>query len=106
MIESLLLVRRRWLVVLFLSILLPVMTKPAYADNVGLIFRGVAKTLFSAFEIPRSMLQDTTRVGFPFGLVTGVVGGSARTVFGTLSGAADIARGAAPYAKYAALAFL
>lgn len=92
--------KKGWLVVLFLILLIPAMTRPAYADGIGLIFRGLAKTLFSVFEIPKSMLQDSTRVVFPFGLVTGAVGGSVKTVLGTLGGVVDIARGAAPYAKY------
>ena len=74
---------------------------PARADGTALIFRGVARTVFSVFEIPKSILQDSTRVIFPLGIVTGAITGSVRTVVGTLGGALDIARGAAPYAKYA-----
>ncbi len=73
--------------------------KAAYADNLGLIFRGVAKTVGSVFQLPVGMLASSGQA-FPFGLISGAVGGTARAVSGTLSGAVDIARGAAPYAKY------
>lgn len=70
----------------------------------ALIFRGVARTLFSAMEIPRTILQNPSHTPFPFSIVTGAVAGTFKTVAGTVGGAADMARGAAPYAKYAALA--
>jgi len=70
-------------------------------SSAGYLMRGTAKTFLSAFEIPRTMLQHSQQVMFPFGLVTGTVVGAARTVTGTLSGVFDLARGAAPYAKYA-----
>ena len=73
-------------------------------NNMGLIFRGVARTIFAAVEIPRTILENPSRTPFPFSLVTGAVTGTFRTVAGTVGGAADMARGAAPYAKYAALA--
>lgn len=74
------------------------------ARNVALVFRGVAKTVLSIFQVPAGMMQDSTRVMFPFGLVTGAVTGSIKTLVGTMSGVFDIARGAAPYAKYAMFA--
>lgn len=73
-------------------------------NNMALIFRGVARTLFSAVEIPCAILQNSSRTPFPFNIVTGTVAGAFRTVAGTVGGVADMARGAAPYAKYAALA--
>ena len=79
----------------------------AYAgdgNNIALIFRGVARTLFSTVEIPRAILQNPSRTPFPFNIVTGAVAGTFRTVAGTVGGAADMARGAAPYAKYAIFA--
>jgi hypothetical protein len=88
---------------LALIFFLLMMSQPAHADSVGLIMRGVARTLFSAFEIPKSMIQGSTQA-FPIGIVTGTLVGSVKMVAGTLMGAADIARGAAPYAKYAILA--
>ena len=88
-------------VLIFCGLLVLGFSEPAYA-NPGLILRGVAKTIFSAFQIPASMMQDSTRVMFPFGLITGAVRGSVKTVVGTMSGAVDLARGGAPYAKYAA----
>ena len=77
---------------------------PLFADdtgNIGLIFRGLAKTVGAAFQLPASLLQNSTK-SFPLGLVAGALGGGLKTVMGTLSGAADMARGAAPYAKYMA----
>ncbi len=74
------------------------------AGNTASILRGATKTVGAAFQIPVAMLQDSTRVMFPFGILTGAVRGSVRTVAGVVSGAFDIAKGGAPYAKYAALA--
>ena len=76
---------------------------PAYAtdgDNVALLFRGVARTLFSSVEIPRTILQNPGGTPFPVNLVTGTIAGTLKTVAGTVMGAADLARGSAPYAKY------
>lgn len=71
--------------------------------NPPLIMRGVAKTLFSVFEIPRSIMQQSSTGMFPLSLITGTLTGSVRMVMGTLGGALDIVQGAAPYAKYALL---
>ena len=80
---------------------------PAYAadgDNIALVFRGVARTLFSVVEIPRTIIENPGGVPFPVNIVTGTVAGTVKTVAGTVLGAFDIARGAAPYAKYAIFA--
>ncbi len=69
--------------------------------NVSYIVQGAAKVVFSIFEIPKAMVDHSQTVVFPFGLVTGALEGAFRTVGGTLNGAFDIARGAAPLAKYA-----
>lgn len=82
------------------SFILTSFVSPAYADNIGLIFQGVARTLVSVFQIPKTMLEYSSEFGFPVGTVMGTVIGSLQTVFGTLGGMADVARGAAPYAKY------
>ena len=68
-------------------------------DDLALVMRGVAKTLTSTLEIPKNVIAGSA-VAFPMGMVGGVLNGSLRAVSGTLSGAVDIARGAAPYAKY------
>ena len=73
-------------------------------NDAALILRGTAKTVGSVLQVPASMLADSTQVMFPFGLLTGAVKGTVRAVVGTVSGALDIARGGAPYAKYALLA--
>ena len=71
----------------------------AYADSVGLISRGAGRVIFSVFEIPKAMITYGTQT-FPLGLVAGTVGGTMKAVAGTVVGAVDMARGAAPYAKY------
>lgn len=73
---------------------------PVCHANIPLIFRGLGRTLISVFEIPRAMVEHSGKVMFPFGIVTGAVEGSVRTVFGTLGGVLDVAQGAAPLAKY------
>lgn len=91
--------------IFFLAVLVisSISAQPAYADNIALITRGVARTLFSAFQIPKEMLANAGNA-FPLGLVAGALSGAMKTVVGTIMGAADIARGAAPYAKYAVFA--
>lgn len=79
--------------------MLPI-ARSAYADNIGLIFRGVAKTIYSVLQIPAGIIKGGPRA-FPLGLIGGTIEGSMKAVAGTINGAADIARGAAPYAKYA-----
>jgi len=73
----------------------------ARADSVGLIARGLTRTIGAAFSIPKAILRDSARVMFPFGIVTGAITGTVETVGGILEGGVDIVRGAAPYAKYA-----
>ena len=75
----------------------------ARADSMGLLFRGVAKIVSAVFQVPASMLKGSTQ-SFPLGLITGAIGGTAKTLMGAVSGSMDIARGAAPYAKYALFA--
>ncbi len=88
-----------------LSILLCLLyARPCFAaDNIGLISRGLARTFFSVFEIPRDMVANSA-TAFPLGIVGGAVRGTMKAVVGTISGVGDIARGAAPYAKYAVFA--
>ncbi len=94
---------KKYLVFLILSLMILSFIPPvAYADNLGFIARGIGKTLSSVFQIPRSLLQNGAHA-FPLGLVYGVIDGSLKTVTGALSGVFDIARGGAPYAKYALL---
>ena len=84
-----------------LIVFMPQVTHARSTD--ALIQRGIAKTLFSVFELPYWMVRDTAE-HFPIGILTGTIRGAARAVFGTVSGAVDLAMGLAPYAKYAALA--
>jgi hypothetical protein len=73
-------------------------------QDAAYIARGAGKFFGSVFAIPKAMLQDSGRVMFPFGLVTGAVRGTVQMVGGIVGGAVDVAQGSAPYAKYAALA--
>lgn len=84
--------------------LAPISSHAGNGENAAYAARGASKIFGSLFAIPKAMLQDSGRVLFPFGLVTGAVRGTAQTVGGVVSGVADVARGGAPYAKYAALA--
>lgn len=68
--------------------------------NPGLIFRGLAKTVYAVAQVPANMIQGSAQ-SFPLGMVTGAVAGTMKMAVGTVMGAADMARGAAPYAKYA-----
>lgn len=91
----------------FLSFLLCLgfAAQSAYADLQGipLLLRGVGKTVGAVFQVPAQILMGSTHA-FPLGLVGGAVAGTAKAVGGTISGAVDMARGAAPYAKYAVFA--
>ena len=73
-------------------------------QNISLLLRGAAKTIGAPLQIPANMMADSARVMFPFGLVTGAIKGTVKATTGLVSGAIDLARGGAPYAKYAALA--
>ena len=80
---------------------------PGYGEvgeDISYAARGAGKIVGGVFAIPKAMLRDTGRVMFPFGLVTGAIRGTFQTVTGVVSGVVDVARGGAPYAKYAALA--
>ena len=90
---------------LVLSVLLiPSLGYAEMGEDVSYAARGASKLVGSVFAIPKAMLQDSGRVMFPFGLVTGAIRGTFQTVTGVVSGTVDVARGAAPYAKYAAIA--
>ncbi|MFA7254609.1 MAG: hypothetical protein WC133_00720 [Candidatus Omnitrophota bacterium] len=73
-------------------------------EDISYATRGAGKIVGGMFAIPKAMLQDSGRVLFPFGLVTGAVRGTVQTVTGVVGGVVDVARGGAPYAKYAVLA--
>lgn len=94
-----------WGSVIFLSawVICP-FAEASVGEDISYLTQGTSKLLGSAFAIPKAMLQDSGRVMFPFGIVTGACRGTIQTVTGILGGAFDLVRGAAPYAKYAALA--
>ncbi len=74
------------------------LSRPAYAD-LDLVARGMAKTFAAVLETPKGVITGAGS-SFPLGIIPGAITGTMRTVAGTVMGAADIARGAAPYAKY------
>lgn len=75
----------------------------AYAGGEARIIRGLARTVLSVFEIPKSIIQHSSRVIFPVGILTGTVEGTMKMALGTVAGVIDMATGAAPYAKYGLL---
>ncbi|HQB12583.1 MAG TPA: hypothetical protein PLX96_06375 [Candidatus Omnitrophota bacterium] len=72
--------------------------------NMAYIQRGAGRILGSTLAIPTAMVQDSQCIMFPFGIVTGALRGTVQMVGGIVGGVVDVARGGAPYAKYAALA--
>lgn len=86
------------MICLFLLCLLAA-AHPVYAEGIPLILDGAARTFFSVLQLPKEIL-DSSSHSFPFGLIGGAITGTAKAVGGTIGGAADMARGAAPYAKY------
>ena len=91
-----------WLVLS--ALLTPSLGYAEMAEDISYAARGAGKIVGGVFAIPKAMLQDSGRVLFPFGLITGAVRGTVQTVTGVVGGVVDVARGGAPYAKYAALA--
>jgi hypothetical protein len=90
---------------LVLSVFLaPSLGYAAVGEDISYAARGAGKIVGGVFAIPKAMVQDTGRIMFPFGLVTGAIRGTFQTVTGVVGGVVDVARGGAPYAKYAALA--
>jgi hypothetical protein len=92
--------RRRWILGGLLAALI-LCPPPVYADSTAYLFRGLARTLATAFEIPKTVLGMTASSLSPVGLVEGVLSGTMKTVGGLLGASQDLVRGAAPYAKYA-----
>lgn len=90
---------------LLFLVLFAAASRPVYAggENLQLIFSGLARTVFSVVKLPVTILASSTK-SFLLGLITGVFKGTAEVIGGTLGGAFDTARGAAPYAKYAIFA--
>ena len=64
---------------------------------------GLAKTMYALVQVPANMVAGGAQ-SFPLGLVTGAVTGTVKMAVGTVMGVADMAAGAAPYAKYAVFA--
>lgn len=92
--------RPRWAAVLMLAAVLVCAAPQPASANIPLIARGLGRTLSAVFSLPASMMADSVRGGFPLGLIMGTVRGTMQAITGTVVGAIDMARGAAPYAKY------
>lgn len=91
------------IVALILGFLI-IATPPVYAGDKDstayLLYRGTSRVITAPFSGASTMLQQTVTRPFPYGMVTGTLNGTMKIVEGVLSGAIDLARGAAPYAKY------
>ena len=85
-------------------LLMPSLGYAAMGEDISYAARGTGKIVGGVFAIPKAMMQDSGRILFPFGIVTGAIRGTVQTVTGVVGGVVDVARGGAPYAKYAALA--
>jgi len=77
----------------------------AYAENpvrdASIIAGGASRIVSGVFALPIEILRGATQ-SFPFGILTGAIRGTAKTIGGVLGGTVQAASGAAPYAKYAA----
>jgi len=69
--------------------------------DIGHVASGTGKMITGAFSIPTEIIKGGVS-SFPFGIITGAIKGTFKTVGYVVSGAFDVAKGAAPYAKYAA----
>ena len=70
------------------------------ADSLDYATRGVSRVMKGAVSVPSSLVQDSKRTVFPFGILKGAVRGTLNAIVWAVGGAVDIVRGAAPYAKY------
>ena len=74
-----------------------------YADdvqNINYVERGFSRILTAAFQLPIYLVQKTLNGPPLLGTVDGALTGTFYTISSVTGGAFDIARGAAPYAKY------
>ncbi len=70
-------------------------------QDAGTVAMGASQVVGGALALPVEILKGATQ-SFPFGILAGALRGTVRTLGGVFGGAFNIARGAAPYAKYAA----
>jgi len=68
------------------------------------LLRGLGKAVVAVLSIPVGVASGAAQGGFPFGMIGGVIKGTTTAVGTTISSVFDLARGGAPYAKYAAMA--
>ena len=81
------------------------MPRSLYADdnsNFAYLGRGISRLLTAPFQMPRYLIEGTLSGPPLLGTVGGALKGTLYTVSSVLNGTLDIARGAVPYAKYAA----
>lgn len=81
---------------------------PAYAalyDDTSRFASGFQRLVLSAFQLPFQTVSHTLSGPLGIGTVQGVITGTTKTVTDMVGGVFDMAAAAAPYAKYAALAF-
>ncbi len=70
--------------------------------DVTTVAYGASQVAGGVLALPVEMLKGAAQ-SFPFGILAGALRGTVKTFGGVLGGAFNIAKGAAPYAKYAAL---
>lgn len=89
------------------GLILGLCSSPAHAENpirdAGIVATGASQVVGGALALPVEILKGATQ-SFPFGIIAGALRGTVKTVGGVFGGAFNMARGAAPYAKYAAFA--
>ncbi len=77
----------------------------AHAENpiqdAGYVATGATQIVGGALALPVEILKGGVQ-SFPFGIIAGALRGTVKTLGGVFGGAVNIARGSAPYAKYAA----
>src|SRR5690242_11494513 len=78
---------------------------PVHAENpvqdASLVLSGAGQIVGGVLALPIEILRGGVQ-SFPFGIITGAIRGTFRTLGGVFGGAFSAAQGAAPYAKYAA----
>lgn len=73
-------------------------------QNINYIERGFSRILTAAFQLPRYLIYKTLSGPPLIGTIDGALTGTFYTISSLMGGVFDIARGAVPYGKYAAVA--
>lgn len=97
---------RHWAKICLLSIVMVFfLSTQVRAENpvqdISNIAGGTGSVISGAFALPTEIVKGGVS-SFPFGIIAGAIRGTFMTVGSVVSGVFSIAKGAAPYAKYAA----